>query len=413
MRARSRWQLASLIAAAAAACAHPSLPALGTEPELRVGLETDQTRVAVGGDGELVLTDDANGSVVGSIPSGTAWTAIADPAGLRLVRPDGSRSEPHPGVFAVDITEGRYVMVDGRRYRGRLDVVRQGTGLLVVNRVPLESYVASVIAAELGPRRADERAALLAQAVVSRSFAVKNRGHWEGQGVDVFADTRDQVYPGVATESPQAWDATRATAGEVLAYHGGVIDAFFHSTCGARTAAVEEVFQTAVPQPYLRSVSDASGGGHFYCDLSPHFQWREEWDGLSLRAILTRTLPAIMSVGGDGLPRVTDLQVTRTTPSGRVGELRIVFDHGDIRVPGPMVRAVLRPELDRLLGSQAFRLAVTREGGLVTRVVATGTGWGHGVGFCQWGAVGRARAGQSYSSILSTYYPGTALAHLY
>jgi len=113
------------------------------------------------------------------------------------------------------------------------------------------------------------------------------------------------------------------------------------------------------------------------------------------------------------LPGVTDLQVTRPTSSGRVGELRIVFDHGDVRVPGPMVRAVLRPELDRLLGSQAFRVAVTREGGLVTRVVATGTGWGHGVGFCQWGAVGRARAGQSYSSILSTYYPGTALAHLY
>ena len=350
---------------------------------------------------------------MGAIPAGTSWSVLPDPAGVRLLRPDGSRSEPHPGLFAVNVSEGRYAMVDGRRYRGRLDVARQGTGLLVVNRVPVESYVASVIGAELGPRRPDEVAALLAQAVVSRSFAIKNRGRWEGEGVDAFADTRDQVYPGIATETPQSWDAARATAGEVVVYHGAVIDAYFHSTCGARTAAVEEVFQSAVPRPYLRSVSDARGGGHYYCDISPHFQWREEWDGPTLRTILSRTLPAVMSVGGDGLPRVTDVQVTRTTASGRVSELRIVFDHGDVRVPGPMVRTVLRPEADRLLGSQAFRLAVTREGGQVTHLVATGTGWGHGVGFCQWGAVGRARAGQGFASILSTYYPGTDLARLY
>jgi stage II sporulation protein D len=392
---------------------HPAPPTLGTEPELRIGVESDQPSVALGGDGELILTDDATGSAVGSIPAGTLWTVLPDPAGVRLVRPDGARSEPYPGLFAVNVTEGRYAQVNGKRYRGRLDVVRQGAGLLVVNRVAVENYVASVIAAELGPRRPDERAALLAQAVVSRSFALKNRGRWEGQGVDAFADTRDQVYPGVATETPQAWEAARATAGEVLTYRGEVIDAYFHSTCGARTAAVEEVFQTAVPRPYLRSVSDASRGGHYYCDISPHFEWREEWDGPTLRAILSRTLPAVMNVGGDGLPRVTDLQVTRTTPSGRVGELRIVFDHGDVRVPGSMVRTVLRPELDRMLGSQTFRLAVTREGGQVTHVVATGRGFGHGVGFCQWGAIGRARAGQSYAAILSTYFPGTAVVRLY
>lgn len=401
------------MAAASAACVHPAFPALGAEPELRIGLATEQPSVALGGDGELILTDDATGSPLGTIPAGTPWTVLPDPVGVRLVRPDGSRSDSHPGVFAVNVTEGRYAMVGGKRYRGRLDILRHGAGLLVVNRVPVESYVASVVAAELGPRRPEERAAVLAQAVVSRSFALKNRGRWEGQGVDAFADTRDQVYPGVATETPQAWDAARATAGEVLAYRGEVIDAYFHSTCGARTAGVDEVFQTAVPRPYLRSVSDASGGGHYYGELSPHFQWREEWDGPTLRAILSRTLPAVMSVGGDGLPRVTDLQVTRTTASGRVGELRIVFDHGDVRVPGPMVRTVLRPEFDRLLGSQMFRLTVTREGGQVTHVVATGTGWGHGVGFCQWGAVGRARAGQSYTRILATYYPGTALARLY
>lgn len=414
MRAPSRRQwLASALAAASAACARPRLPALGTEPEIRIGLASEQASAALGGDGELFLTNDATGAALGSIPVGTVWTVLPDPGGVRFLRPDGSRSDPVSGVFAVNVTEARYAMVDGRRYRGRLDVVRQGAGLLVVNEVPVETYVASVIAAELGPRAGDERAALLAQAVVSRSFALKNRGRWAGPGVDAFADTRDQVYPGVAAETPQASDAARATAGQVLVYHGEVIDAYFHSTCGLRTAAVQEVFQTAVPRPYLRSVSDASGGGHYFNEMSPHFRWREEWDGPALRAILSRTLPTVMSFGGDGLPRVTDLQITRTTPSGRVGELRIVFDHGEVRVPGPMVRTVLRPELTQLLGSQMFRLTVTREGGQVTHVVATGIGWGHGVGFCQWGAIGRARAGQSYTTILSTYFPGTDLARAY
>jgi stage II sporulation protein D len=287
------------------------------------------------------------------------------------------------------------------------------TGVLVVNRVSLENYVAGTIGAEMGARRPDELAALRAQAVVSRTYAIRNRGRWEAQGLDAFADTRDQVYNGIASETPQVWDAVRATAGQVLEYRGLPIDAYFHSTCGGATAGVDEVFATAASRPYLHSVSDASGRGRHYCDISPRFRWREAWDASTLRAILSRTLPAVMNVSGDGLQPIVDVEVTRTTRSGRVGELRIVFEHGDVRVPGPTVRSVLRPEAGRLLGSQAFELHVTRDGGRVSHLVATGAGWGHGVGFCQWGAVGRARAGQDYRTILATYCPGTRLERLY
>ena len=120
-----------------------------------------------------------------------------------------------------------------------------------------------------------------------------------------------------------------------------------------------------------------------------------------------------MHVGGDGLQRIADLVVSHTGPSGRVSELRIVFEHGDVRVPGPDVRAVLRPESDRLLQSTAFQLSVTRQDGQVARLVATGAGSGHGLGLCQWGAVGRARAGQEYRKILTTYFPGTTIERLY
>ncbi|MBI1967581.1 MAG: SpoIID/LytB domain-containing protein [Gemmatimonadetes bacterium] len=413
MRRWAKLGPASLLILAALGCPRPRPQPVGPEPELRIGLAIERREVALGGDGELFLTDDGNGQPVGHIPAGTTWTVVADSGALRVEPPDGTRSEPHRGISAVNVTEGRFAMVNGRRYRGRINVIRGTGGLTVMNRVPVESYVAGVVAGEIGARRPDEAAAVLSQAIVSRTFALRNRGRWEVLGFDAWADVRDQVYQGVAGETPAAWDAVRRTAGQVVRYRGELIDAYFHSTCGYRTAPAEEGFKTARPRPYLRAVSDASGGGHYYCDISPRFRWRAEWDGQKLRAILSRTLPAVMNVGGDGLQRIANVEVSRTTKSGRVGELRIVFEHGDVRVPGPDARAVLRPEADRQLLSAAFQLYVTTAGGEVTRLIAAGAGAGHGVGLCQWGAIGRARAGQDYRRILATYYPGTSLDRLY
>jgi stage II sporulation protein D (peptidoglycan lytic transglycosylase) len=385
----------------------------GAEPELRIGLTAGATSVALGGDGELFVTDDGNGEPIGSIPAATAWTVLPDSSGLVLLKPDGSRTARRRGISAVNVSERRFAMANGRRYRGRLNVIRDPAGLTLVNRVPIESYLAGVIGGEMGARRPEERQAMLAQAVVSRTFALKSRGRWEAQGFDAWADVRDQVYGGVAGETGPVWDALRATRGEVLRYHGDLVEAYFHSTCGSSTAGVDEAFKTAQARPYLRPVSDASGGGHYYCELSPRFRWREEWDGARLRAILSRTLATVMNADGGGLQPITDIAITRTTASGRVGELRIAFARGDVRVAGPDVRAVLRPQPDQLLGSTAFQLTVTKDAGQVSRLVAVGTGWGHGVGFCQWGAVGRARAGQDYREIVTTYFPGTDVERLY
>jgi len=385
----------------------------GAEPELRIGLVAGASSLTLGGDGELFVTDDANGEPIGSIPAGGAWTVLPDTPGVVLLKPDGSRVGRRSGISAVNVSENRFAMANARRYRGRLNVIRDPSGLTLMNRVPIESYLAGVIGGEMGARRPDERQAMLAQAVVSRTFALKSRGRWESQGFDAWADTRDQVYAGVAGETAPVWEALRATRGEVVRYHGALIEAYFHSTCGSSTAAVDEAFRTTQARPYLRPVSDASGGGHYYCDLSPHFRWREEWDGTKLRAILSRTLPVVMNVEGGGLQPIVDVAVTRTTESGRVGELRIAFAHGDVRVPGSDVRAVLRPQPDQLLGSAAFHVSVTTDGGQVSRLVAVGTGWGHGVGLCQWGAVGRARAGQDYRKIVTTYFPGTDVERLY
>ena len=417
-----RWttRLALSAALLAPGCRGPApvSPAPGGEPELRIGLATGAAYASIGGPdgGELFVSDAASGLPVGSVPAGVRWVVrpdSADPTRLRLFKPDSTRTDPVRAIAVVNVTENRFVVANGRRYRGRLQITSARAGLTVVNRIAVESYVAGVVGPEIGGRRADELNAVLAQAVVSRSFALRNRGRWEAFGFDAYADTRDQVYLGVAVETNQVWDAVRQTAGQIVTYDGAVIDAFFHSTCGSRTAGVEEAFATAQTRPYLRPVSDESSKGHYYCDISPRFRWREEWDATKLRAILSRTLPGVTPLSGDGLQRITDVTVSRTTRSGRVGELRIVFERGDVRIPGPDVRSVLRPEADRMLASAAFQLTVTKTNGEVTRLVAAGAGSGHAVGMCQWGAIGRARAGQDYRKILTTYFPGTKIEKLY
>src|SRR5256885_6131527 len=76
----------------------------GAEPELRIGLVAGAPSVTLGGDGELFITDDANGEPIGSIPAGTAWTVVSDTLGIRLVKPDGSRGERRGGLSAGERT---------------------------------------------------------------------------------------------------------------------------------------------------------------------------------------------------------------------------------------------------------------------------------------------------------------------
>jgi stage II sporulation protein D len=244
---------------------------------------------------------------------------------------------------------------------------------------------------------------------------VRYRGRRDALGFDLYPTEADQVYSGVASENPEVNEAARLTAGQVLTYRGAPIEALFHSTCGHSTEAAEEVFRNEQPVPYLRAVSDRSGGGAqgYYCAISPRFRWREEWDGAALTATLAQTLPAVVGVAAGTLGRVTAVRVSRTTPMGRVKELVVETTEGTYTVPGWRVREVLRPGPDRQLQSNQFQLHEERRGNELVRLVASGAGSGHGVGMCQWGAVGRSRAGQRYDEILAAYYPGTQLQRMF
>jgi stage II sporulation protein D len=395
----------------------PPTARIGEEPVIRVGIVVDRDTGSFSATGQFRVLG-ADGAILAVQDAGRTWSVErADANGfVSLARPD--RADPIAVAAPVTVRAERpedFVVVNGKRYRGEALVLFGSTGVTIVNRLPLESYLPSVVALELGFRNPSDRQAVMAQAVAARTYALRYRGRREALGFDVFPTDADQVYGGVEAEKPEVTDAATRTVGRILTWHGEPIQALFHSTCGWSTEAAGQVFQNGEPAPYLRAVSDRSGRGQdgYYCAISPRFRWREEWDGATLNAILARTLPAVLGGRASNLGRVTDVRISRTTPSGRAAELVIETTGGAFTVPQGRIREVLRPAADRQLNSTGIQLHVDKQGGELVRVVAAGAGYGHGVGMCQFGAVGRARAGWDYRRILATYYHGTTLERVY
>jgi len=404
--------LATAAALAAGGCAYlergaalPDVPPATVMPRVRVGVSVGAAAVTLGGGAALRLALP-DGSPVARLGTGSTAIARLAPGGI-LVEVDGVALPPLEAATLAPEDTGS-VRLDGRDYRGVVDLVRTAEGLVAANHVTVEEYLAGVVNAEMGRRAPGELEALRAQAVVSRTIAIRAIGRAPGRGYDLLATVADQAYLGVQAEQPQGVEAVAATRGIVLAWEGAPIDAFFHSTCGGQTAEPTEVFTHAGGRPYLRSMPDLRPDGSAYCAISPRYRWREEWQEPGLSATLRQTVPG--GVAG----RLREVAVTARGRTGRVQSIVVRHAAGERVVTGAnLVRQVLRPAAGGMLRSSQFTLEGHRAGGELARLVAEGGGAGHGVGMCQWGAVARARDGTRWPEILAAYFPGAELARLY
>ena len=305
----------------------------------------------------------------------------------------------------------QFVTFAGKRYRGELTVVPTDSGKLVVNRVLMDDYLRGVVPLEIGNRTAAEFAAVQAQAVAARTYAYKHLT--TGRAFDMFATVQDQVYGGVDAEKPQADSAIETTADVIVLFNGAPITTPYHSTCGGSTAAVTEVWYNQPDEPYLRPVSDRiPGSDKYYCDPSPRFSWTQNFDAAGLRSVMEKYLAAYTNAPKTGLGRIIDIREQGRTPSGRVAALTVQTESGSYTLRGNDIRFVLRTPTGVTLNSTYFTFAEEKSAGEVSSLVINGRGYGHGIGMCQWGAIGRARAGQNYRTILETYYPGTTIGRI-
>lgn len=344
-----------------------------------------------------------------------AWQIERKGGLLRIAGQGGDATPWREGPFVASPTKaGAYVQYAGKRYRGELWFTATDTGVLVVNRVPVEDYLRGVVPIELGTRAEADRAALEAQAVAARSYSYIRVPRQDAQqpraGWHMQATVANQVYGGLDVESSVVNSAIDATAGLVIQYRGLLVDAPYSASCGGRSATPAETWRDGGNEPYLQNVDDLNPKtGRPFCDISPRATWTAAFDESALADIVKRHLRDAGAVAPN-VGVVSGVRVDKRTSSGRVQLLQLQTDRGNVTLSASEIRALFRDARGAILSSTYFSVdRESREHGHLTGVTLRGTGNGHGVGMCQWGAIGRARAGQDFRTILSHYYPGTVV----
>jgi stage II sporulation protein D len=381
---------------------------------VRIALAAGVPRVTLSATGEWKLYDSDGESTLLHGDGGEQWIIEPERGGLRASRLDGTPTGVRPAPFiARAIVRGSYLTVNGKKYRGEIAVIPAPGGITVINRLYVEDYLRGVVPLEIGQHRTeDERAAVEAQAVAARSYAYTHLVSERERPYDMLATVLDQVYGGADAEVPLADRAVIGTTRIVLTYNGHIINAPYHSTCGGSTSAASEVWKEG-DYPYLVAVSDRIPGtaDRYYCDPSPTFHWTRNYDRSTLGAALDKYLRTYAAVPSGGLGTVRSVEVESRTPSGRVRTLGIGTSRGHFTLRQNDIRFVLRSTGGEILNSTYFSVeSRTDPDGALSSLVVRGNGNGHGIGMCQWGAIGRARAGADYRTILRTYYPGTIVA---
>ncbi len=288
--------------------------------------------------------------------------------------------------------------VSKRRYRGQLRVFTTADGLLrAINRVDLESYLASVVSCEMPPSFPD--AARQAQLIAARSYAMFHMKTFGAENDwDVYDSSRSQNYRGaeeidqqgrhLAVETPATQALVEQTRGIVLVYRDRLFCTYYSAVCGGHTATGASVFGQAAPP--------LSGVACQMCGEAPNYRWQRE---LSLAEVETGLKPYFQSRAID-LGRLTTVTVT-DPGAGIVPTAKLVGSQQTHRMPTTTLREYA------LAGKVPSHLFTTQAAGDVLRF--SGRGWGHGVGMCQWGSRAMAARGDSAIAILEHYYPQSRL----
>jgi SpoIID/LytB domain protein len=293
----------------------------------------------------------------------------------------------------------------------------------LVNIVAVEDYLRGVVPYEIGPEA--PTAAVEAQAILARTYALRNLRRFAIDHYQLCADTQCQVYQGWKEPNSKADQAIRATQGLVLTYNNALIDAVYSSTTGGVTAAFEDVWN-GQPRPYLQPVVDAvtqpwdlrqkplSEEANLRGFLQQttgfnevgwrYFRWQREASLEELAQDLRHYLKQRQDPRA-AFRQLKTLTVKRRALSGRVQELEATTDLGGITLGKDQILQALETP-----NSIFFYLEPLNTPPTGYRFI--GGGFGHGVGLSQTGSYHLAELGWSSAKILAFYYPATDLKPL-
>ena len=298
--------------------------------------------------------------------------------------------------------------ISDKGYRGelRLIVSTDGTLFDIINNVPLETYLAGVVGAEMPSYWEPE--SLKAQAIASRTYClyVKKRFGWQ-RSWDVNKTQANQMYLGLEAESPKVWDAVSRTDGQVLTCRDnsgkvGIFPTYFSSVCGGHTEDSKNVFGDSysplcgVECPWCQQVA-----------ARDMFFWpMVKYDKTYVTSQLTAKYPSLAKLGS-----ISNILVDKTDDCAgflRITNVKLIGANGQTdSLHAEDLRLTIDPT-GRKIRSTICKITVVGQ----TVTFFSGRGFGHGVGLCQYGSQGMARQGTVAKNILAHYYPGASITKL-
>ncbi len=439
------------------------------EVEMRIMLGKIKGDLRISSPGGIKIEKpDSEGEII--LSSSDSYTFSRKSGQISLE--DGVNRELGTEIVISPALPDNPLKINDRRYRGRLRVLLANDFLGLINIVPLEKYLYGVVPKEFKTTYPE---LAKAQAIVARTYALSHRRKFEKQGFDFTNDARFQVYGGFDAEDRICNEAVDATKGLVLLYDGKPVRyPLYHSTCGGSTADNESVFLTD-PIPYLRSQTcddklpienekkeaqnpdnkvpenngnikdnssragenektnpdisedqiiivgddpdeipltdiDLEAEKNSSCNLSRMFRWSFQWDNDEISNLVKMSFP------GKDTGTVKDIQVKKRGRSGRIVILSFITDKGIFDVKGDDIRGILKFKSQygyyQNLYSTRFNIKKKEKNGKIIWI-AEGSGWGHGLGMCQFGALGLAKKGATAKQILQKYFKGTDVGDYY
>lgn len=376
MRGQRLFRPGQALALAAVAVCLAVLPSGGvaTAQTLRVLVAEDRTALQVASQGGLTITDPSGRRVLAQRNQGPPLHLLLR-EGRVLVREAGTSAA---GVL-VWPHRSATVDLDGKLYRGYLQVTRLNGALAAINVVELEDYLLGVLKDEIPPGWPAEAAKVMA--VIARTYAVHQMQQEPSARFHLRATTASQVYGGATAEDVRTSWAVEVTRGEVLSVGGQLIPAFYHACSGGATEDAPDVFSGK-----FDTVIGVKDDFSINC---PYALWVERLTPEQIQQGLVRSGYSL------GRPlRIEDLVRSRT---GRILRLAVVHTRGRLHLEGKRFREALGNDVIR---STDFEVRSDAAG-----FTFVGRGWGHGVGLSQWGAKAMAELAYQYRDILKFYYP--------
>jgi stage II sporulation protein D len=291
--------------------------------------------------------------------------------------------------FLLTSTQGE-LAINGILYGGTIIVIcNNEQEVLLVNEISLDRYLEGLISIELSPRW--DITTMKVQAVVARTYALYQKSINTNNTYHLTSSVLHQLYRGTAHANGNTRRAVRETRGEILTWNELPIMAVYHSCCGGSTESAANVWGT--DKPYLKGV---------FCGMCTSY------DGYFWKLVIPRGT-FFKQLCKEGFSVCNDVastvNVTRSS-NNRVIQLALNGNRKPTVITGNELRSVFGFSKIR---STSFIIKETDDG----YFHLLGTGNGHGVGLCQWGARARARSGETYYKILQHYYPGTQIKRAY